>query len=475
MGCVNEPYLGATPNIALFLKAFGSGFTFGEAAWAAQPVLSWQTTVIGDPLYRPFGKSPQKLHAELSRAHSPLDEWSYLRLVDLGLVHGGRLAEMSQILENLDATTNSAVLTEKLADLYDAQGKPSSAILTWQNALKLNPSPEQRIRLRLTLAGKLQAQDRNAEAIENYQQLLSESPFYPGHDFIVNTLAELRKKFRARTRRANRKFPWPFFLTRTRTSIIPITRRTCRKLSPARRPPASPKSFPSARTSKAANAPSSLLKISECLCRRRLASDRGVSAPEDLRSALREFAKHPKVVAIGETGLDYHHLPSEKPEFTTADDARYKQKQAEIFRQQMEVAAEFGLNCVIHQRTAWDDTIAQMKPFTGKTRGVFHCFGETVERMRQVFEIGSLVSFTGIVTFKNAQNVRDCVADAPLEKFMLETDCPYLAPVPYRGKRCEPAFVREISEAVAQVKNCSLEELSAATCRTAKEFFPKLS
>jgi TatD DNase family protein len=199
-----------------------------------------------------------------------------------------------------------------------------------------------------------------------------------------------------------------------------------------------------------------------------------LNAPSDLRPALREFAKHPKVVAIGETGLDYHHLPSEKPEFTPADDARYKEKQAEIFRQQMEVAAEFGLNCVIHQRTAWDDTIAQMKPFIGKTRGVFHCFGETVERMRQVFEIGSLISFTGIVTFKNAQNVRDCVADAPLDKFMLETDCPYLAPVPYRGKRCEPAYVKEISEAVAQVKKCSLEELSAATRKTAVEFFPKL-
>jgi TatD DNase family protein len=199
-----------------------------------------------------------------------------------------------------------------------------------------------------------------------------------------------------------------------------------------------------------------------------------MSAPADLRPALRELARHPKVVAIGETGLDYHHLPSEKPEFTATDDARYKAKQAEIFQQQMEVAAESGLNCVIHQRTAFDDTVAQMKPFIGRTRGVFHCFGETVARMQQVFEIGSLVSFTGIVTFKNAQNVRDCVAAAPLDKFMLETDCPYLAPVPYRGKRCEPAHVKEISETVAQIKSCSLEELSAATCRTAAAFFRKL-
>jgi TatD DNase family protein len=198
-----------------------------------------------------------------------------------------------------------------------------------------------------------------------------------------------------------------------------------------------------------------------------------LSAPDDLRPALRKLAGHPKVVAIGETGLDYHHLPSERSEFTAADDAHYKEKQAKIFREQMEVASELGLNCIIHQRTAWDDTVAQMKPFIGKTRGVFHCFGEIVERMRQVFEIGSLVSFTGIVTFKNARNVRDAVAAAPLGKFMLETDCPYLAPVPYRGKRCEPAYVKEVSETVAQVKNCTLEELSEATCRTAVEFFRK--
>jgi TatD DNase family protein len=94
--------------------------------------------------------------------------------------------------------------------------------------------------------------------------------------------------------------------------------------------------------------------------------------------------------------------------------------------------------------------------------------------MQRVLEIGSLVSFTGIVTFKNGQNVRDTVAATPPDKFMLETDCPYLAPVPYRGKRCEPAYVKDISEVVSQVKACSLEGLSEATCRTALDFFPKL-
>ena len=197
-------------------------------------------------------------------------------------------------------------------------------------------------------------------------------------------------------------------------------------------------------------------------------------APDDIRQPLRELVKHPKVVAIGEIGLDYHRLPGQKPGGTAEDDTRYKQKQAEIFRQQLDIAAEAGLNCVIHQRDSFDDTLEQLKPFAGKVRGVFHCFGESTDRMRRVLETGSLVSFTGIVTFKNGQNVRETVAATPSGQFMLETDCPYLAPVPYRGQRCEPAYVKEISETVAQVKGCPLEELSAATCATAHAFFPKI-
>ena len=127
-----------TPNVAFFLQALGNGFTFGEAAWASQPALSWQTTVIGDPLYRPFGKSPQAAARRTCRARTVRSiEWSYLRLVNLGLVRGARMAEVAGLLENLDATTNSAVLTEKLADLYEAQGKPSSAILTWQKRAEI--------------------------------------------------------------------------------------------------------------------------------------------------------------------------------------------------------------------------------------------------------------------------------------------------------------------------------------------------
>ena len=249
-----------------------------------------------------------------------------------------------------------------------------------------------------------------------------------------------------------------------------------------------------------------------------------LAAPEDIRPALRDLAKHPKVVAIGETGLDYYRLPSsqkahahtavpsprseargegqgeglpgdappgsEKPLLSPTlssaaqrrgspagdtagnEDERVKQKQAQIFQQQLEVAAETGLNVVIHQRgDCFEDTLKIFEPFANKVRGVFHCFASDTATMQRVLALGSLVSFTGILTFKNGQNIRDTLADTPLGKFMLETDCPFLAPVPYRGKRCEPAYVKEIAEIAAQVKSCSLEELSRATCETACSFF----
>src|SRR6266850_7993273 len=144
-------------------------------------------------------------------------------------------------------------------------------------------------------------------------------------------------------------------------------------------------------------------------------------APTDLRPALRELAQHPKVVALGETGLDYHRLPSQKPEFTAADDERYKIKQATLFRQHLEVAGEVGLNCVIHQRDSLEDTLAQLQPYADRVRGVFHCFANDAATMQRVVAMNSLVSFTGIATFKSGQNVRDTIAATPLGQFMLET------------------------------------------------------
>ena len=199
-----------------------------------------------------------------------------------------------------------------------------------------------------------------------------------------------------------------------------------------------------------------------------------VRAPRDFRAELRELAKHPKVVAIGETGLDYFRLPSASGG-SAAEDAHVKARQAEVFQQQLEVAAEVGLNLVIHTRgECFEETLAMLQPFASRVRGVFHCFVGTPEQMRRVLALNSLVSFTGILTFKNAQSVRDTLAATPLGSFMLETDAPFLAPVPYRGKRCESAYVQDIAAGVAAVKSCTLEELSAATCATAREFFPKL-
>jgi uncharacterized protein (TIGR03790 family) len=197
MGCVSEPYLQFTPNVAFFLQAFCNGYTFGEAAWTSQIALSWQTAVIGDPLYQPFKKPPAELHAQLARTKNPLIEWSFERLVNLDLVHGLRAPQLVKYLEDLPATAKSAVLTEKLASLYDSLGKPSTAIETWQDALKLNPSPQQRLRLRSLLAEKLLEQGRAADAAENWRQLIAEAPDYPGKPAVEEKLKALEEKISA--------------------------------------------------------------------------------------------------------------------------------------------------------------------------------------------------------------------------------------------------------------------------------------
>jgi len=203
--------------------------------------------------------------------------------------------------------------------------------------------------------------------------------------------------------------------------------------------------------------------------------------------ALRELALHPKVAAIGETGMDYHRLPGEILETSPAlaalgaeaeqdltacvADGAYKSAQAEAFRAQLELAAEFGLNVVIHQRDAWDDTLEILEPYQGRVRGVFHCFGNRPDQATEVVSRGHLISFTGIVTFKNAALVRETVATVPAEAFMVETDCPYLAPVPHRGKRCEPAHTRLVAEQVAAIRGLSIQQVADQTTRTAESFF----
>lgn len=195
MGCVDEPYLGGTPEVAIFAaRLIYYGMTFGEAAYAAQPVLSWQTTFVGDPLYQPFGISAQERHEQLVREHSRLLDWSQLRIVDLNQARGTPLRALISFLENLNNTTQSAILSEKLADLYEAAGKPTSAVDTYEHALKLDPSPEQRVRLRLTLGTRLEQMKRLESAYDDYVSLLQENPDYPNKLSIYRKLVPLAGK-----------------------------------------------------------------------------------------------------------------------------------------------------------------------------------------------------------------------------------------------------------------------------------------
>lgn len=206
---------------------------------------------------------------------------------------------------------------------------------------------------------------------------------------------------------------------------------------------------------------------------------------EDFIHELRSLANHPKVVAIGETGLDYHYLPSrtEKEDIlrttfgsasigsveTEIRDEAIKAAQAAAFEQQLELAAELGKNVVIHQRDAWEDTLAVLRRHP--VRAVFHCFNSSLEQAFEVIELGHWVSFGGIVTFKNAAEVREAATRVPLNRLMVETDCPYLAPAPNRGKRCEPAFVRDTAQAIAELRSMALAEFADLTTANAQSFF----
>jgi TatD DNase family protein len=209
----------------------------------------------------------------------------------------------------------------------------------------------------------------------------------------------------------------------------------------------------------------------------------------DFLGELPALARHPKVVAIGETGMDYHHLPSRElakrdkgvfgalqagtAEATEAEiaDGAMKSAQVEAFRAQLDLAVELGRNVVIHQRDAWEDTIDLLRPYTGKVRGVFHCFGGSPEAAAEIASMGHLVSFTGIVTFKNALLVQETAKSVASDGYMVETDCPYLAPVPFRGKACEPSHTKFTAEKIAELRGEALEKVATDTERTARGFF----
>ena len=172
------------------------------------------------------------------------------------------------------------------------------------------------------------------------------------------------------------------------------------------------------------------------------------------------LAQHDKVVAIGETGLDYHY------------NSDGLDVQRERFRRQIRVARVLDKPIIVHTRAAVDDTIEIMRTEQAdECKGVMHCFTETIEMARQALELGFYISFSGIVTFKNANNVREIAQYVPLERILIETDAPYLTPVPFRGKPNQPANVRYVAEFLAQLKQVPFEQLAKQTTKNFDTLF----
>ena len=192
----------------------------------------------------------------------------------------------------------------------------------------------------------------------------------------------------------------------------------------------------------------------------------GVTEPtlEDLL----ERGRLPRVVGIGETGLDYFRLNGR----SLADMEWQRQR----FRTHIRAARELALPLVIHTRSSAADTLAILREEGGagpvaQAHGVFHCFTESMDVARAVLDMGFYVSFSGIVTFKNAQDLRDVAAFVPMDRLLIETDSPYLAPAPYRGKTNNPSYVPFVAQQIAQVKNCAVQEIAQVTSLNFSQLF----
>lgn len=176
---------------------------------------------------------------------------------------------------------------------------------------------------------------------------------------------------------------------------------------------------------------------------------------------LKEYAQNERVVAIGETGLDYHYQPE------------LAEQQKEVFRQHVRLAVELNKPLIIHTRMAREDTMQILREEGAeKCGGVLHCFTESLDMAREAIEIGFYISISGIVTFNKASDLKHVVSELPLECLLVETDSPYLAPIPHRGKQNQPAYVREVAEYIALLKGVSVEEVEAVTT---KNFFTLFS
>ncbi|MCX7970979.1 MAG: TatD family hydrolase [Negativicutes bacterium] len=183
----------------------------------------------------------------------------------------------------------------------------------------------------------------------------------------------------------------------------------------------------------------------------------GFAANDDRQLA--DLARDGRVVAIGEIGLDYHYDFSPRP------------VQIEVFRLQMELAAVTGLPVVIHNREAHADTLTVLREYAGQVRGVLHCFSGSREMMEEVVRLGYYVSVAGPVTFANAGRLRQVVAAIPSGRLLWETDCPYLAPVPWRGRRNEPAYLTAVARQVAEIRGVPVEDLAEQVWDNFEELF----
>lgn len=184
----------------------------------------------------------------------------------------------------------------------------------------------------------------------------------------------------------------------------------------------------------------------------------GPYVPEEL-DVLRELARHAKVVAIGEIGLDYYWEENPPRDF-----------QQQVFRAQLQLAQELDLPVIVHDREAHGDSLAIIKEFPA-VRGVFHCFSGSAEMAKELVKLGWMVSFTGVLTYKNARKALEAAAAVPLDRLMIETDSPYMAPVPRRGQRNDSRNVSFICEKLAQVKGISPEACRRVTWENGKRFF----
>ena len=180
-------------------------------------------------------------------------------------------------------------------------------------------------------------------------------------------------------------------------------------------------------------------------------------APDGFEDKIRAFAKHKKVVAIGETGLDYHY------DFSPRD------TQKRVFEAQIRLALELDLPVIVHDREAHADTLHLLSKY--KPRGIVHCYSGSAEMARQLLKLGFYIGFTGVVTFKNAHKAVEAAAAVPLDRLLIETDCPYMAPEPYRGKRCDSSMLMETAAALARIKGIDTQELIDITCKNACDVY----